>query len=70
MSDLAIQISGLSKRYRIGIRDKHPTIRETLMSVASAPLRKVRHWVSGTNDGTGAEWIWALRDVDFEVKQG
>ena len=70
MSDLAIQISGLSKRYRIGIRDKHPTIRETLMSVASAPLRKVRHWVSGTNDGTGAEWVWALRDVDFEVKKG
>jgi len=70
MSDLAIQISGLSKRYRIGIRDKHPTIREMLMSVASAPLRKVRHWVSGTNDGTGAEWVWALRDVDFEVKKG
>jgi len=70
MSDLAIQISGLSKQYRIGIRDKHPTIRETLMRVSSAPLRKVRHWVSGTNDGTGAEWIWALRDVDFEVKKG
>jgi lipopolysaccharide transport system ATP-binding protein len=70
MSDLAIQISGLSKRYRIGIRDRHPTIRETLMRVASAPLRKVRHWVSGTNDGTSAEWIWALRDVDFEVKKG
>jgi len=70
MSDLAIKISGLSKRYRIGIRDKHPTIRETLMRAASAPLRKVRHWVSGTNDGTSAEWIWALRDVDFEVKKG
>jgi lipopolysaccharide transport system ATP-binding protein len=26
--------------------------------------------VSGENSGTGAEWIWALRDVDFEVKQG
>jgi len=70
MNDLAIQISGLSKRYRIGIREKFPTIRETLMRAASAPLHKVRHWVSGQNSGTGAEWIWALRDVDFEVKQG
>ncbi|MGV7223627.1 MAG: ATP-binding cassette domain-containing protein, partial [Nitrospinales bacterium] len=70
MSDLAIKISGLSKRYRIGIREKYPTIRETLMRAASAPLHKIRHWVSGQNSGTGSEWIWALRDVDFEVKQG
>jgi lipopolysaccharide transport system ATP-binding protein len=70
MSDLAIQISGLSKRYRIGIREKFPTIRETLIRAASAPLQKVRHLVSGQNRGTGEEWIWALRDVDFEVKQG
>jgi len=70
MSDLAIKISGLSKRYRIGIRDRHPTIRETLMRVGSAPLRKVRHWVFGTNDVSSAELIWALRDVDFEVKKG
>jgi lipopolysaccharide transport system ATP-binding protein len=70
MSDLAIQISGLSKRYRIGIREKFPTLRETLIRTASASMHKVRHWVSGTNSVTGAEWIWALRDVDFEVKKG
>jgi homopolymeric O-antigen transport system ATP-binding protein len=70
MNDLAIQISSLSKRYRIGIREKFPTIRETLMRAASAPLHKVRDWVSGQNSGIGSEWIWALRDVDFEVKQG
>ncbi|UCG09138.1 MAG: ATP-binding cassette domain-containing protein [Desulfobacterales bacterium] len=70
MSDLAIKISGLSKRYRIGIREKFPTIRETLMHAASAPLHKVRHWMSGQNSSTGSEWIWALSDVDFEVKQG
>jgi len=70
MSDLAIQISGLSKRYRIGIREKYPTIRETLMRAASTPLHKVRDWITGQNSSTGTEWIWALRDVDFEVKQG
>jgi len=70
MSKLAIQISGLSKRYRIGIREKYPTIRETVMRAVKAPLHKVRHWISGQNGGAGAEWIWALRDVNFDVKQG
>jgi lipopolysaccharide transport system ATP-binding protein len=70
MNDLAIQISGLSKRYRIGIREKFPTIRETLIRAASAPLNKVRNWVYGQDRDAGAEWIWALRDVDFKVKKG
>jgi lipopolysaccharide transport system ATP-binding protein len=70
MTDLAIQISGLSKRYRIGIREKFPTIRETLIRTASAPLNKFRNWVYGQDRDVGAEWIWALRDVDFKVKQG
>ena len=70
MSDLAIQISGLSKRYCIGVREKFPTLRETLIRTASASLNKVWHWMSGTNTGTGTDNIWALRDVDFEVKQG
>lgn len=70
MSDVAIQISGLSKRYRIGIREKYPTIREALIRAASAPLDKVRHRLSGQNSSTDSEWIWALQDVDFEVKRG
>ena len=70
MSELAIKISGLSKCYRIGIREKYPTIRETIMRAAMAPLQKVRHWVSDRNSGSDSEWIWALRDIDFEVKQG
>ena len=70
MSKLAIQISGLSKRYRIGIREKYPTIRETIMRAVKAPWHKVRHWMSGQNRGAGAEWIWALRDIDIDVKQG
>ena len=47
MSDIAIQISDLSKRYRIGMREKYPTIRETLMRAASKPLRQFRTWATG-----------------------
>jgi len=70
MSDLAIQIKGLSKLYHIGVVEKYPTIRESLMRAASVPLRTVRSWTSSRNNGTGPASIWALRDVDLEIKQG
>jgi lipopolysaccharide transport system ATP-binding protein len=70
MNDIAIKISDLSKRYRIGMRDKYPTIRETLMRAALTPLRKFRSWASGSNNGPNAGLMWALRGVDLMVKQG
>jgi len=70
MNDLALQIEGLSKRYRIGIREKYPTIREALMRSASAPLHKLRSWASGSDNGNSQGWIWALRDIDLKVRPG
>ena len=70
MSDLAIQVKGLSKLYHIGIVEKYPTIRESLVRAASVPLRAVRSWTSSRNNGTSPASIWALRDVDLEIKQG
>ena len=70
MSETALQIAGLSKRYRIGIREQYQTIRETVMRAASAPLLALRSRSSGNQNGTDRGWLWALRDVDLEVKQG
>ena len=70
MSDMAMQVSGISKHYRIGMREKYPTIRETLMRAASRPLRKFRAWATGQPNELNKGLIWALRDVDLEVKQG
>jgi lipopolysaccharide transport system ATP-binding protein len=71
MNELAIQISGLSKHYRIStIREKYPTLREALVRSASASLRAARSWASGQNNGNGPGWIWALRNVDLEVNRG
>jgi len=69
MSDLAIQVKGLSKRFRIGKQDRYPTIRESLMRAAAVPLRAIRFWAAAQNTAS-ADWIWALRDLDLEVKQG
>jgi lipopolysaccharide transport system ATP-binding protein len=70
MHDIAIEISDLSKCYRIGRRDKYPTIRETLLRAASTPLLRFRSWSSGRKRRLSADWIWALHDVVLKVKKG
>src|SRR5260370_38331093 len=66
MSDVAIRVEHLSKSYKIGIaRARYTTLRDSLISAASFPLR----WLKGERkpvDNT----FWALDDVSFEVKHG
>ena len=40
------------------------------MRAASAPFRAFRSWSSGDQKGYGPGIIWALKDVNLEVKQG
>ncbi len=68
MSDLAIRVEGLSKRYRIGHTvDSYRTLRDALARAAAAPLRRLRR--TSTAEASDS-YIWALRDVSFEVRQG
>jgi lipopolysaccharide transport system ATP-binding protein len=68
MSDIAIRVENLSKRYRIGARQKRAnTLRETLGNLAASPFDYLRHTLRGP---TEEEIIWALKDVSFEVKRG
>ncbi len=69
MSDAAIRIEGLGKRYRLGRREKYRALRDTITDVLSAPARMFRR--RGDNPGAGeAEILWALRNVSFEVRRG
>ncbi len=73
MSNPAIKVHNLSKRYRIGAREEgYKTIRETIMSGLSAPgrnLARLRSLTRFKSNGE-ADVIWALKDVTFEVKEG
>ena len=64
MTDLAIEVDNLSKRYRIGAqRQSYNTLRDTLAEAFSKfrnSKLKIRN----------SESFWALRDVSFEVKRG
>jgi lipopolysaccharide transport system ATP-binding protein len=72
MTDIAIRTEGLSKRYRLGAKHRpYKTLRDTLTSMASAPLRYFsRQPDRGPARSTRPEYIWAVKDVSFEVKRG
>ena len=64
MTDLAVQVDNLSKRYRIGAqRESYITLRDTLAEAFS----KFRHSKSEIRN---SQSFWALCDVSFEVKRG
>jgi len=72
MSDIAIRVENLSKRYRIGRREKYLTLSEVLTRSFTAPFRLFRRneHSSDTNHQSQDNYIWALKDVSFEVKRG
>jgi lipopolysaccharide transport system ATP-binding protein len=57
-----VRVEGLSKRYTLGARASHDTLRDSLMSALRSPLGRGRR-------GEG-ETLWALSDVSFEVAPG
>jgi len=65
MSNPIIEVSGLSKQYRIGTKLPYKTFRETLMNVVTSPARLFKGNGSRENNT-----IWALKDVSFEVQEG
>ena len=81
VSETAIRVQGLGKRYRIGPHQPYFTLRESLTKGATAPVRWLEHIVRNGNrrsDIAGAslrsqcseQFIWALRDVSFTVQRG
>ena len=67
MHEIAIRVEGLSKLYRIGPRERYRTLRDTVTDAMYAPFRRSPHPSPLT---THDPYIWALKDVSFEVKQG
>ncbi len=74
MSDIAIKVENLSKRYRIGtMEETHDTFREMIMSWVKSPVSNFKRLQSLSKfdeNGEADDIIWALRDVSFEVKHG
>jgi len=63
MSGAVIHAEGLGKRYRVGERERYLALRDILTRIATAPFRR------GARNGR-RDYLWALRDVSFDIHQG
>ena len=74
MRNITIKVENISKRYRIGLKEKlHDTFFGALTSWVRYPLsnfRRVQKLSKFNENGESEDIIWALRDVSLEAKQG
>ncbi len=67
MSDIAIRAEHISKRYRLGERAPYKSLREVVARAVTNPLNRL----TGKNKAANKkEFLWALDDVSFEIRQG
>lgn len=71
VNDIAIRAENLSKLYRVGQFVGYKTLRESLMNVILAPFHRPHSNTPGVApQDTTSKYIWALKGISFEVKQG
>jgi lipopolysaccharide transport system ATP-binding protein len=71
VSGTAIRSEGLGKRYRVGQRERYKALRDVLTEAISAPFRLVLSDRHRRDTGQlGSHFVWALRDVSFDIAQG
>ena len=73
MSDLAIRVEELSKRYTIRLPgSQHDTLRDTLTDWGSRLFKRAWQPSGSTSERGHSKFdqFWALKDVSFEIKQG
>jgi homopolymeric O-antigen transport system ATP-binding protein len=66
VGDLAIRAQGVSKQYRLGQRQHYRAIRDVVTQAASSVAGALR----GRRRRNEQEFLWALKNVSFEVRQG
>ena len=71
MGSTVIQVSGLSKKYRLWHQQtaRYSTLRDTITHYAKQTWKRVRR-LEQEGDSNRIENFWALKDVSFDVSQG
>jgi lipopolysaccharide transport system ATP-binding protein len=82
VSETAIRVEGLGKRYRIGTHQPYYTLRESLTKGVAAPIRWFENIIRNGNNRLNCTgdanrrsqsldpFVWALKDVSFTIDRG
>lgn len=70
MSDIAIRVENLGKRYTIGVGQRHDTLRDALADFRLRIADFGRKSPKSRIENPKSEEFWALKDVSFEVHRG
>jgi lipopolysaccharide transport system ATP-binding protein len=67
MSDVAIRVDNLSKRYRLGRRERYVALRDVLARTVTSSVNLLRRNGEVASD---RDYLWALKNVSLDVKAG
>jgi len=70
--DIAIQVNGISKAYRIGLEEvKHDTLGSAIVSFLKKPFKNLKRLkgLSKFNGFKSSDIYWANKDISFDVKK-
>ena len=72
MSETVIKVSNLSKRYRLGMKEMYAeTLAGQVANLIKSPWQNLKRLREMSRFGAEDESVfWALKDIDFEVKEG
>lgn len=63
MDEIAIRVKNLGKQYKIGQNQGYNTFRDLISNAIHNPLKRI-------TSSQKSEYIWALKDISFDIKKG
>lgn len=70
MTPLALRVDNVSKRYRIGARNTHGSLRDALSQATKRSLHGIKTLIAGRNRSASDKGFWVLKNVSFDLHQG
>ncbi len=70
---VAISVHNLGKRYKIGAAEtkfRYNMLRDVIVDTVSAPVRLAKAMIGKSDRRMNQNFVWALKDVSFEVEEG